>query len=149
MLDGASVPDLPMRLYEMKPPNFCLLTGDLPPDMAYAAPYVIYLPPDNRFTEWLLSQSFGKHWGIFVHCRHSMIEMRRHFRALVNVYDERANSMIFRFYDPRVLKRFLPTCSPDQLKTFFGKVETFFAEDGPNLLGFQLENDDLKQRALN
>lgn len=151
VLDGASVPELPKRLYETRIPNVCLFPGDLPADMIYVAPYVVHLSSSNKFTDWVLGESFGKHWGIFVHCRHSMTEMRRHFRALVNVYDERANSMVFRFYDPRVLRRFLPTCTPEELKTLFGKVETFFAEDeaGQNLLGFQLANGSLKQTELN
>ncbi len=151
VLDGASVPDLPMRLYEMRPPNYCLFPGELSPDVAYTAPYVVNLVPNSPFTKWILSESFGNHWGIFAHCRFSIKEMRRHFRALVNVCDEQGNPMIFRFYDPRVLRQFLPTCKATELKSIFGNVQTFFAEaeDNENLLGFQLENDSLKESKLN
>lgn len=148
ILDGASVPQLPMQLYKMQAANVCLFKGDLEPDMLYVAPFVVHLPANDKFTDWMLSESFGKHWGIFVHSRRSMQEMRRHFRSLVNVYDEEARSLIFRFYDPRVLNRFLPTCNNEQLKTFFGDVDTFFAEDGNKLSSFQLENGSLKQRDL-
>ena len=148
VLDGASVPKLPMQLHKMQAANVCLFKGDLEPDMLYVAPYVAHLPPNDKFTEWVLNESFGKHWGIFVHSRRSMQEMRRHFRSLVNVYDEEAKSLIFRFYDPRVLNRFLPTCDADQLKTFFGDVDTFFAEDGQKLSSFQLENGRLKKKEL-
>jgi hypothetical protein len=151
VLDGASVPDLPKRLYETQAPNFCLFTGDLAPDMLYVAPYVVFLSPDNKLTDLVLSESFGKHWGIFVHCRHSLKEMRRHFRSMVDVYDENANSMVFRFYDPRVIRQFLPTCTPDELEIFFGKVESFFAEaeNGESLLQYQLADQKLKQTELN
>jgi hypothetical protein len=147
ILDGASVPNLPMRLYEMRPPHYCLFRGELTPDMAEVAPYVIDLLPGRPFTEWVLTESFGKHWGVFAHCRHSIKEMRRHCRALVTVYNEQGNPMIFRFYDPRVLQKFLPTCTGDELKTFFGNVETFFAEDekGEKILSFRVENSELKQ----
>jgi len=151
VLDGASVPDLPIRLYETQAPNFCLFSGDLEPDMLFVAPYVVLLSPDNKLTDLVLSQSSGKHWGIFVHSRHSLQEMRRHFRSMVNVYDESANSMVFRFYDPRVIAQFLPTCKPDELEIFFGKVQSFFAEaaNGESLLQFQLEDQKLKQTELN
>lgn len=150
ILDGASVPKLPMRLYEMRPPNFCLFRGKLAPDMAEVAPYVVNLAPGSAFTDWVLNEGFGKHWGIFVHCRHSFKEIRRHFRSLFTVYDETGNPMIFRFYDPRVLQNFLPTCNGEELKSFFGKMETYFAEssDGKILSAFKVENDQLRIKEL-
>ncbi len=148
ILDGASVPELPMKLYKMQAENFCLFKGDLEPDMLYVAPFLVYLRLDDPFTDWVFKEGFGKHWGIFLQSRHSMLEMRRHFRSLVNVYDENANSLTFRYYDPRVLNKFLPMFDEEQLKTFFGKVETFFAEDGGKLLKFQLENGGLKYTEL-
>ena len=152
ILDGASVPGLPVRLYEMRPPNYCLFRGELNPDMAEVAPYIVQLVPGTPFTEWVLAgENFGKHWGIFAQSLHSIKEMRRHFRSLVTVYDEQGTPMFFRFYDPRVLRNFLPTCNAEELKTFFGKVETFFAEDknGEKLSAFRLENDELKETDLN
>jgi hypothetical protein len=58
---------------------------------------------------------------------------------------------VFRFYDPRVIAQFLPTCKPDELEIFFGKVQSFFAEaaNGESLLQFQLEDQKLKQTELN
>ena len=152
ILDGASVPDLPMRLYELRPPNYCLFRGELAPDMAEVAPYVVQLVPGAPFTDWVLAgENFGKHWGVFAQSFHSIKEMRRHFRSLVTVYDEQGTPMYFRFYDPRVLRNFLPTCTTEELKTFFGKVEKFFAEDkkGEKFSAFSLENDELKETDLN
>ena len=150
ILDGASVPDLPMRLYETNTPNYCLFRGELEPELLYAAPYVAVLLPGSAFSEWVLGESSGKHWGIFAHCRHSIKEMRRHCRALVNVYDEKGNPMVFRYYDPRVLRKFLPTCKGEELETLFGKIETLFAEteDGNTLTAYSLENGQLKQNDL-
>ena len=146
VLDGAQFEDLPVRLYEMNPPNYCLFTGDLEPDMLYVAPFVVNLLPNHAFTDWVFEQGVGKNQGIFAHSLHSIKEMRKHFRALVDVYDEQGEPLIFRFYDPRVLRRFLPTCRPDELKTFFGKIQQFFAEDEEkNLVSFALENDSLKE----
>ena|SRR5437868_14720769 len=151
VLDGASVPKLPMRLYESGTPNECLFSGDLAADIAYVAPYLAYLGPGERFTEWVLTEGFGKHWGIFLHTRFSMNEMRKHFRSLVNAYDENANSLIFRFYDPRVIRKFLPTCTVEELGTFFGKVDSFFgeSEDGNALVQYQIADNALKETVLN
>src|SRR5215213_6072724 len=87
ILDGASVPDLPTRLYEMPLPNVCLYRGELEPDVAEVAPYLVNLVPDATFTDWLLTEGWGKHWGIFAHCLCTLTEMRKHFRSFLTVHD--------------------------------------------------------------
>jgi hypothetical protein len=149
VLDGASIKGLRMRLFETNPPHYCLFRGDLTPDVAETAPYVVGLVPGAPFTEWLFSEGFGKHWGIFALSGNSITEMRRHFRALLTVHDESGKPMIFRFYDPRVLHNFLPTCNAGELKTFFGKVDTFFAEKSDTeIVSFKVENNELKLTEL-
>ncbi len=151
VLDGASVPDLRMKFFESNPPRYCLLKGDLEPDMEEVAPYLVRLYPGTPFTDWVLQECWGKHWGIFAHSIQPLKEMRKHFRSLVTVFDEKGDPMMFRFYDPRVLPRFLATCKPAELKILFGEVETFYAEsesDG-NLMSFQItEENNLKQSAV-
>ncbi|PYS89493.1 MAG: DUF4123 domain-containing protein [Acidobacteria bacterium] len=150
VLDGASINGLRMKLYQTDPVHFCLFRGDLTPDVAEMAPYLVGLVDGTEFTEWLLGECFGKHWGVFAHSPNSITEMRRHFRGLINVYDEAGKPMIFRYYDPRVMQNFLPTCNAGELKTFFGKVDVFFAEKGEStMVSFALENNDLKQKELN
>jgi hypothetical protein len=150
VLDGASVPDLPGHIHKLEPPSTCLYTGELAPDLQYAAPYLVYLFPGAPFSDWVLGECWGKHWGIFAHSRHSLREMRRHFRSLITVYNEDGKPMIFRYYDPRVLTSFLPTCSSDELQTVFGKVDRFFAEnvEAGHLMSYSLEAGELNQIEL-
>lgn len=150
ILDGASVPDLPLKLFEMKPPRYCLLSGELEPDMAEVAPYLVRLYPRTAFTDWLLRECWGKHWGIFAHSRKTLKEMRKHFRSLVTVYDESGKPLIFRYYDPRVLHNFLPTCEPEEIETFFGEVDSYFAESEKEekLMRFERGNGIYKQSAF-
>lgn len=150
VLDGVSVPDLPGRLHTSGLPNFCLLTGDLGPDMVHAAPYVVQLTTENDFSDWIFAESFGKHWGIFAQTLTSITEMRRHFRALLTVYSESGQPMLFRFYDPRVLNKFLPTCNGGELATIFGKVNALLAENAGSgkLVRSEVEAGKLKQTEL-
>jgi hypothetical protein len=146
VLDGASVEGLRRKLYEMSPPYYCLFRGNLTPDVEEVAPYIIGLVPDAPFTEWVLGEGFGKHWGVFALSRNSLTEMRRHFRSLLTVHDETGKPMIFRYYDPRVMQSYLPTCNAGELKTFFGKVDKFFAEDGDrSMASFSIEENNLKR----
>lgn len=151
VLDGASVPDLPVRLYEMNPPHICLYRGELPADLVYAAPYLAVLIPGTPFTDWLLTECWGKHWGIFAQSPVSLTGMRKHFRSLLTVNDPDGKPMLFRFYDPRVLPPFLLTCNADELAAIFGEVKYYFAEsvETKELFRFNFAKSKLKETRLN
>lgn len=151
VLDGASVPDLPIKLYEMRAPNVCLYRGEIPPDIVYVAPYLVQLVPETEFTKWLLAECWGKHWGIFAQSQASLTGMRKHFRSLLTVYDEDGKPFLFRYYDPRAFLTFVPTCNGDELRNFFGRVSYYFVEahDAKKLHRFQLTNNELRKTNLN
>jgi hypothetical protein len=61
--------------------------------------------------------------------RRPLAEVRRHFRKLLYVKEEDTRKeMFFRFYDPRVLRAFLPSCTARQLDEIFGEIDVFVAE---------------------
>ena len=150
ILDGASVPDLPNILFELAPSSVCLYQGELAPDLVYVAPYLVQLLPETPFTDWLLSECWGKHWGIFAQSPLSLTSMRKHFRLLLTVYDESGNPMLFRYYDPRVLSQFLKTCQQNELETVFGNVRYYFSElpEELELSRFNFYNNKLKETKL-
>lgn len=150
ILDGASIPDLPNKLYEMAPPNLCLYRGKLSPDLVYTAPYLVHLFPETPFTDWLLTESWGKHWGIFAQSHWSMPRMQKNFRLLLTVYDDTGKPMLFRFYDPRVLSTFMKSCNENELKVLFEKVRYYFAEltEDIQLLRFDFTDNKLKETKL-
>lgn len=146
ILDGASIENLLMSLYEHKPENVCLYRGEPRPDMAHVAPYLVHMKPESKFSEWVFSNGWGKHWGIFVRSNYEMRLLRRHFRKLLIVHDSEGKPLLFRFYDPRVLKVFLPTCNQEELDQMFGPVESFMLEDeeSNSLIRFRRVNGALK-----
>jgi hypothetical protein len=129
VLDGASIPDLLDQLHEQQPEHVCLYRGELEPDMAEVAPYLVKLEPDTDFTDWLIEKGWGGHWGVFALSHESLSGMRRHFRKFLVVYDPENKPLYFRYYDPRVLRTYLPTCNAEELATVFGPVESYFLED--------------------
>ncbi len=150
VLDGASVQDLPQKLFEMEPPHLCLYEGELSDELIHTAPYVVLLEPDSDFTEWLLGECWGKHWGIFAQSPVSPVGMRKHLRGLLTVNDESGNPMLFRYYDPRVLLPFLMTCNLGELETIFGFVKYYFSEsfDHTELCRMHVEKGALVQANL-
>ena len=135
VLDGASVPNLPQSLTAQQIEHICLYRGELEPDLAQAAPYLALLQPNTPFTDWILKEGWGNHWGIFATARADMHAMRKHFRTFIMVYDSEAKPLYFRYYDPRVLRVYLPTCNAQETRIIFGPVMRYIVEDkNPNLL---------------
>lgn len=128
LLDGASIPDLRQLLFAHKPDHECLYVGELTDDMAEVAPYLVQLEPESPFTKVVLEQGWGKHWGVFLVSEAGIRPLRQHFRLFITVYDPEGHAMLFRFYDPRVLRSYLPTCNGEEVRKLFGPVKAFFAE---------------------
>ena len=146
MLDGASVPGLLERLDGDRSLEVeCLFRGELEPDMAEVAPYLVRLDLESEFAEWVVGSGWGQHWGTFVTSRRGFRALRNHLRALTLVYRRDGTPLYFRYYDPRVLRVFLATCSPAQLKQIFGPVDAFMAENeaGDSLSIYRLNGEEL------
>lgn len=150
VLDGASVEGLLPRLYELQPEFECLYRGELEPDMAEVAPYLVRLEPETEFADWVLEEGWGRHWGVFAVTDAGLRDAHKHFRGFLTVYDPGGKPLLFRYYDPRVLRVYLPTCNADELRTLFGPVSCYLLEgEDPNtLLRFQLSGDALRREAV-
>jgi hypothetical protein len=150
VLDGASIPGLRQVLYERQPEHVCLFEGDLEPDMEEVAPYLVRLEPGSDFVEWVLGEGWGRHWGVFALADQELAAMSRHFRGFLIVYDTEGNPLRFRYYDPRVLRVYLPTCTPGELATVFGPVATYLLEgESPaTLLQFRVASGALRREEV-
>ena len=118
----------------------CLYTGALHPTLERAAPYLVQLELGDRHTIRLLDRGWGQSWGIFLRAGMSMHSLRRHLRKYLRVMGPGGKPLVFRYYDPRVMRVFLPTCSASQLDQVFGPIECIFAEDASpsQLLEFKI-----------
>jgi hypothetical protein len=127
----------------------CLYAGRLPWAVQRAAPHLVVLDREDRFTRQLLEQGWGDSWGIFFRTDIPVLDVRKHLRTLFRVKDESGRILIFRWYDPRVLRAYLPTCLPAELRTFFGPIDRFYCEgQAPDtLLQFGFDGRDFLHRA--
>jgi Domain of unknown function (DUF4123) len=128
----------------------CLYSGDLPSELQLTAPYLIELDRDDRFTRYIINQGWGNSWGIFFRTNAGMERLRRHLREFLVVKDEGGKRLIFRYYDPRVLRVYLPTCFTRELQTVFGPIEHFLVEgeDPATLIRFGFDDGALLQEPV-
>ena len=150
VLDGASIPELLEKIQALEPKCECLYMGELEPDMAEVAPYLVQLEPGSDFFNWVVAAGWGKHWGIFAQTPSDFRTMRQHFRRSLVVYNSDGRPLMFRYYDPRVLCAHLQKCKPEELKALFGPVVTYVVEDEDSkvALRFSVESDALKTERL-
>lgn len=148
VLDGASIKGLPKMLWEHKPEHVCLYRGDLEADVAACAPYLVRLQPRSALTARVVGEGWGNHWGVFAVAPGDVAfhAVRKHFRNLQLVQRHDGKQLYFRFYDPRVLGAFLPTCDSAQRELMFGPLSAYFVEASPDgaLLRMSCTNGDGK-----
>ncbi|MCE7070777.1 DUF4123 domain-containing protein [Dyadobacter sp. CY327] len=119
------------RARELNPFHTSLYPGKGAQDetLLSVAPFLFKYPYTADFEEFLLSDGWGHSWGLWVQSNTEFEELYQHFMRFLIVQTEEGQELYFRFYDPRVLRIFLPTCDQDQLAEFFGPVSQFIMED--------------------
>jgi hypothetical protein len=119
---------------ELNPDHTCLYEGDSEKFLSVVAPWLFDFDPASDFASWIANNAQSNDWGIFLRSTAEPIKVYRHLRKFLIVSTEDGRELYFRFYDPRVLRVFLPTCDSEQLKEFFGPIDAFIAEDENGLL---------------
>lgn len=138
LLDASREPSVLKAIYESKEEYQSLYEGAQGAQLAHFAPYLIRIPANSALIPALAQRAWSKSWGIFLTCDLPLKELRTHFRHFLNVRLPDGTQVYFRYYDPRVLRLFLPTCLPEETNQFFGPVKQFLmeAEDAKVALHF-------------
>lgn len=105
-----------------------LYDGQRGEELIDVAPYLVAFPPDGSALQELLALGWGRSWGVFLTADVPLRDLRRHLRRFLRVKVEGAGVRIFRFYDPRVLRVYLPTCTPEEVAEFFGPITSYMTE---------------------
>jgi hypothetical protein len=131
VLDGASIPILLDLLEEHEPEHTCLFSGKLDPEVEQTAPYLVRLEPESEFGRHVMEHGWGQHWGIFATVPKELpfIAVRKHFRTFLRVRGPDGNALLFRYYDPRVMRIYLPTCNDEETAVIFGPATSYLLED--------------------
>jgi len=135
VLDGARDPRILELLHEAPDEHRSLYEGTRGEALEDVAPYLVRLRDDSGLLERLVLEGWEKRWGIFLASPLNFVDLRRHLRRflMVEVEDTRQR-LYFRFYDPGVLRAFLPTCSVRQVAELLGESEAALCEEADGTL---------------
>ncbi|MGC4095116.1 MAG: DUF4123 domain-containing protein [Polyangiaceae bacterium] len=134
LLDAARAPELLGLLRMHSEVYYSLYDGAAGEKLDDVAPYLVQLHARSPLTQALVQEQWGNSWGVFLWALTDFKALRRQLRRFLMVQDAHGKEMYFRFYDPRVLRVFLPTCTAQEATDFFGPVGSFVIEaDEPNV----------------
>ncbi len=150
VLDGARDRAIRGWLVSTRAPSWCLYAGALTEPLLDAAPHLLRLGRGHPYVDVLFERGFGNAWGVLLACSGPARALRRHLRTFLRVRTEDGRYMAFRWYDPRVLRLYLPTCTPGELASVFGPISAFACEgEEPGTVHlFRRSGGALEQRLL-
>ena len=97
--------------------------------------FLVECKKESLLFQWMTTEAWGESCCIFFTSKAGYDDLFKHFRKFNRVYLENDRVVLFRYYDPRVLRVYLPTCNRGEVDLFFGEVLSFFAEaDTPELV---------------
>jgi hypothetical protein len=148
ILDAAQAGDPRPRARQFGVPCQSLYSGPSGDRLADVAPYILATESRRDVLQWF-AQQWGTALGIALRSPSDMAPVRAHLRRSLTVAQPQARDRyLFRFYDPRVLRAFLPACTPDELRQFFGPLTALYCEsdDGREMLSYTLTGAGLSVR---
>lgn len=144
VLDGAKCDEALDETLKYAPKYLSLYKGRSEENLASVAPYIV--ETNEIFEKWIIENGWGESWGYFIECDLPFEALYGHLRKFLIVETEAFKPLYFRFYDPRVIRLFLPTCTTVQLQTFLGPLELIICEvitDKSKLEGFSFNGGKL------
>lgn len=107
-------------------------------ELAATAPYLLKLDPEKMSIDSILRERIGKNQMILFESSAPMEELLDHCSSMLKAMDEDGKVINFRYYDPRILRVYLPTCTDEEIYIFFGDFDTVWVEgENEDVLEFE------------
>lgn len=152
ILDPAREPSLYEHVARLEPgAAVCLFEGRLAPELKQVSPHLVELTPHDPLAAAWQREGWGKSWGILIESTQPLAFVRRRLRHFTQArLPSGEGPVLFRFWDPRVFRVYLPLVEAADLAAWFEGVERYLCEteDGKGALEFRRVGETLKTTLL-
>ena len=124
----------------------CLFAGKLAEPVLRASPFLVELSPSDPLSRLWRTQGWGRAWGVLISSRATLPVLRRQLRRFTQVkLPDGAGPVLFRYWDPRVFRVFLPTVAPGEIAPWFADADRYIVEteDGKGSIRYALQGGHL------
>lgn len=129
IVDSARAPSL-LTLVEQNAERAVSLFDGTPLEIhRKQAPYLVNFGDDETLLFTFVYGGWDGSAGIYLASEAEFAEMANHTRRLLFAATEEGRRVLFRYYDPRVMRSYLPTCTAAETAEFFGPVSAVFVQE--------------------
>jgi len=107
----------------------CLFRTEVVSPLGRAAPYLVPVEHAERLIEAWRTDGLGQSWGLFLSSSEEQSHIRHRLRTFNQAKLPDGRMALFRWWDPRVFRVYLPTCNADHLATLFAGVDHYVCEN--------------------
>ncbi len=138
LLDAGGEPSVPARLLGSGLKYESLYEDGRGDELAAFGPWVVRIPHDAGFLDELARDGWGANWVVYLTSDAAPDDLHAHLRKFLISKLADGRQVYFRYYDPRILRTYLPTCTAAEVADFVGPVRRYACEsvDGADLLEF-------------
>ena len=142
LVDAARSDQVLPRLASGQSDYQSLFVGTEKEPLFSAGPFLVSPGGDRALLKWLATEAWGESMVLFITSQAPCDQLLHHLQSLLKAITEENDERFFRYYDPRVLRNYLPNCDSDSGWRFMGPVARLMveAEEGGRLLCWKRES---------
>ena len=142
VLDASRDDRIPSFLAAFDVENQSLYEGNEAEELRDVAPYLALVPKSSKLIHTLFHEGWGRSWGIYLTSKKSLADIRQHLQKFLTLHSEDGRARYFRFYDPRILRAYLPSRTAEEELAFYGPVSRFVVQGADPTTAIEFRRPD-------
>lgn len=118
-----------------------LFGGPIDEELLPATPHIVQLDEGSPFRQAFQSDGWTANWGIICQSEMKLMDVRRKLRRNLQAMLPDGTVCLFRFYDPRVWRSYIPVAEGEDLASWFDGIDCYWAPGtlGKGMLSYRLD----------